>query len=265
MLSLQTFRDRWKKYLLLFLIAGNVLVWTVVWGRQPRDTLRVYFLDVGQGDSILIDTPSRKQVLIDGGRNRKVLSELGKILPFNDKFIDIVIETHPDADHAGGLVAVYERYDVGLGLDQNTSKRGQIIDFGDGTMLTILFPDRDISKWEENDASVVARLDYGEASFLFTGDAGIKTENILMADGSRALDVDVLKAGHHGSRTSTSLTFAEIVSPEFSIISAGRDNTYGHPHKEVINILAAVGSKILSTAEEGTIKFETDGKYLRAK
>lgn len=253
-----------REVVLGVLILSNLFVWFALFQRQPGP-LKVYFLDVGQGDSILIDSPSHGRVLIDGGKNRKVLSELGKILPFADRRIDLVIATHPDADHVGGLVAVSERYKVGLTLDNKSAKRGQVINFGDGAKLTILFPDRDIAGWDDNDASVVARLDYGEFSTLFTGDATIRTENILLERNRNILDVDVLKAGHHGSRTSTSLMFAEATSPEYSIISAGRGNTYGHPHQEVLNILNRVGAKILSTIDSGTIKFETDGNKIELK
>ncbi|KKU50191.1 MAG: Beta-lactamase domain protein [Parcubacteria group bacterium GW2011_GWA1_47_10] len=285
---MQTFRARWKEWLAGLLLLANILVWAAVLGRRADGNLRVYFLDVGQGDAILIDSPSHGRVLIDGGRNRTVLSQLGKILPFADKRIDAIIATHPDADHIGGLPEVVRRYDVGLiiepGVESDNdiddelakrvdeknietvlARRGQVINFGDGVRLTILFPDRDVSNWETNDASVVARLEYGESSFLFTGDSPIRIENILLGLNKQILDTDVLKAGHHGSRTSTSLTFAEAVSPEYAVISAGKDNTYGHPHKEVLNILEKVGAKILSTIDSGTIEFETDGKTLKIK
>lgn len=285
---LQPYKSKWRELVLVMLVVFNFLVWLAVTQRVDRDTLRVYFLDVGQGDAILIDSPTNGRVLIDGGKNRKVLSELGKILPFGDKRIDVVIATHPDSDHIGGLPEVVKRYKVGLimepgvesdnkiddelrerALDKKVSmvlaKRGQVIDFGDGVRLTILFPDRVVSEWDTNDASVVARLDYGESSFLFTGDAGIKTENLLMSLNSEILDTDILKAGHHGSRTSTSLTFAQAVTPEYTVISAGRDNTYGHPHKEVISILEKVGSQIKNTAQSGTLKFETDGTTLNLR
>jgi len=140
-----------------------------------------------------------------------------------------------------------------------------VINFGDGAKLTVLFPNQDVSNWETNRASIVAKLVYGDKSFLLTGDSPIKTENILLNLDKEILDSDVLKAGHHGSRTSTSLSFAEVVSPEYAVISAGKDNSYGHPHKEVLDILKKVGSKILSTAESGTIIFETDGKTLQLK
>lgn len=288
MKSPEVFREKWRELILIVLVVSNLLVWAAVYSRIPGKTLKVYFLDVGQGDAIFIETPSRRQVLIDGGKNKKVVSQLGRIMPFGDKSLDIIIATHPDADHIGGLPEVVNRYKVELFIEPQVesendldneldvrlekknietlvAKRGQVIDFGDGVRLTILFPDRDVSTWETNDASIVARLDYGESSFLLTGDSPLKVESILIGLDKNMLDVDVLKAGHHGSRTSTSLSFAQATSPEYAVISAGADNTYGHPHQEVLNILKQVGSKIKSTAESGTIKFETDGQFLKVK
>lgn len=284
-----TFNKFWREYTLIVLVLANALVWLVLY--QSREiTLKVYFLDVGQGDAILVDTPSHKQLLIDGGRNKQIVSELGKILPFGDRILDVVIATHPDADHIGGLPEVVSRYDVGLLLESGVesenkiddeldrravdkgvrkllARRGMRVSFGDGVVLRILFPDRDVTRWETNDASIVARLDYGESSFLFTGDSPIKIENTLInysEESKELLDVDVLKVGHHGSRTSTSLSYAQTVSPEYAVISAGKGNRYGHPHKEVLEILSKVGTKVVSTMESGTIKFETDGKTLEA-
>ncbi len=270
------------------LLLSNIFVWGAVYAREPSDRLSVYFLDVGQGDAVFIDSPTHGQVLIDGGKNRKILAELGKVLPFGDKEIDVVIATHPDADHIGGLPEVVNRYGVGLFLEpgvesENTiddelkkrvteknipsllARRGMVINFGDGAKLQILFPNQDVSRWETNDASIVAKLVYGDKSFLLTGDSPIKTENILLKLDKEILNADVLKAGHHGSRTSTSLTYAEAISPEYAIISVGKDNSYGHPHKEVLDILSKLGVQIISTAESGTIKFETDGKILDLK
>ncbi len=280
-------RAHYREVVVGALILSNLLVWLAVLERKPGN-LKVYFLDVGQGDAIFIETPSHKQMLIDGGKNKKVVSMLGKIMPFGDKSIDVLMATHPDADHIGGLPEVVSRYEIGLyfepGVESENSlddeleerieseksqslvvRRGQVINFGDGVRLTILFPDRDVSNWETNDASIVARLDYGESSFLLTGDSPIKAENILMNLDKNILDVDVLKAGHHGSRTSTSLPYAEAVSPEYAVISAGKDNSYGHPHREVLNILEKVSVKIINTAESGTIIFETDGESLKLK
>ena len=270
------------------LILSNIFVWQALYDRQPGNTLSVYFLDVGQGDAILIDSPSHGRVLVDGGKNRKVLTELGKILPFADRRIDVVTATHPDADHIGGLPEVISRYKVGTFIESGAesenniddelkrrieekniqsvvARRGMVINFGDGVKLTVLFPNQDVSKLDPNDASIVARLTYGEESFLLTGDAELRTENILLNLDPEVLDSDVLKVGHHGSRSSTFILFAEAVSPEYAVISAGKDNTYGHPHKEVLSILNKIHAKIVSTIDRGTIKFETDGKSLNLK
>ena len=270
------------------LILSNIFVWVAVYQRQPSDKLSVYFLDVGQGDAIFIDSPQHSRVLVDGGANRKVLSELGKILPFADKRIDVMVATHPDKDHIGGLPEVVSRYDVGLFLEPGVesenniddelekrvgeknipkllAKRGMVINFGDGVKLEILFPTQDVSNWETNRASIVAKLVYGNKSFLLTGDSPIAIENVLINLDPKILDSDVFKAGHHGSRTSTSLAYAQTVSPEYVVISAGKDNTYGHPHQEVLDILNKVDAQIVSTIDSGTIKFETNGKTLKIK
>ena len=270
------------------LILSNIFVWVAVYQRQPSNILTVYFLDVGQGDAIFIDSPQHGRVLIDGGANRKVLSELGKILPFADKRIDVMMATHPDKDHIGGLPEVVSRYEVGVFLEpgvksENTiddelerrieenniskllARRGMVVNFGDGAKLQILFPTQNVSNWETNRASIVAKLVYRDKSFLLTGDSPIAIENVLVNLDPKILDSDVLKAGHHGSRTSTSLEYAETVSPEYAVISAGKDNSYGHPHREVLDILEKVDAKIFSTAELGTIKFETNGKTLKIK
>jgi len=277
-----------REIAIAFFLFANFFVWVSVYARSPSDNLRVYFFDVGQGDSVLIDTPSHKRLLLDGGPNRRVLSELGKILPFADKRIDIVVESHPDKDHIGGLPEVVSRYRVALFLepgiqsdnviddelkkrisDKNIpiilARRGMKINFGDGVEILILFPDRDISGWDTNDASIVAKLSLGEKSFLLTGDSTKKAEFILLGLNQEILESSVLKLGHHGSRTSTSLLYAEAISPEYAVVSAGKDNLYGHPHKEVLEIMEEVGAQIVSTANLGTILFETDGKIMKLK
>lgn len=278
----------WRGAFIAILILANIFVWLSISDRRPGDILSVYFIDVGQGDAIFIDSPWHGRLLVDGGSNRQILAELGRILPFGDKHIDVVLETHPDKDHIGGLPEVVSRYDVGVflepGVESDNSiddelhkrvreksipnllaRRGLVVNFGDGTKFQILFPNQSVSNWETNRASVVARLVYGEKSFLLTGDSPIQIENVLVSLDPRSLNSDVLKAGHHGSRTSTSLAFAEAVSPEYAVISAGKGNSYGHPHQEVLDILAQVNAKIVSTIDLGTIKFETNGKILRFK
>lgn len=281
-------RKHFREVVLGTLILANAFVWLAVYQRQPSDTLTIYFFDVGQGDAILIDSPSHGRILLDGGRNRKILSEIGRVLPFGDKRIDVVIESHPDRDHIGGLPEVISRYDVELFLEpgvesDNTlddelkrriaeknipnllARRGMVVNFGDGAKLFILFPNQDVSKWETNDASIVGRIVYGERSFLLTGDSTKRAEYILLGLDAEILKSAVLKVGHHGSRNSTSLDFTTAVEPLYAVISAGKDNPYGHPHKEVLDILEKVGAKIVNTAESGTLRFETDGKTLEIK
>ena len=278
----------WQGILVGTLIFSNIVVWNAVFERQTSNVLKVYFLDVGQGDAIFIDSPRHGRILVDGGKNKKILDELGKILPFADTRIDVVIATHPDADHIGGLLEVISRYDVGLFLEpgvetdkyieselkrrlekKNVSiviaRRGQVINIGDGVKLVILFPNQDVSRWDTNDASIVAKLIYGEESFLLTGDSTIRAENILLSLDADILKSTVLKAGHHGSRTSTSPSYAQAVSPAYAVISASENNSYGHPHKEVLDILEKVAAKVLSTVNFGTIRFETNGETLEIK
>jgi competence protein ComEC len=277
----------WRETLVIVLFILNSLVWFA--GTSPeRVIMSVYFLDVGQGDAILIDSPTRGRILIDGGPDRSVLTELGKILPFGDKRIDVVIESHPDRDHIGGLPEVISRFNVSAFIEPGVEsanqiddelhkrvrdknipdilgRRNMVVDLKDGIKLIVLFPDRDVSRWETNDASIVAKLVYGDISFLLTGDSTKKAEYILLGLDENILNADVLKAGHHGSRTSTSLPYAEAVSPDYAVISAGRYNSYGHPHKETLDILNKVGAKVVSTSELGTIHFESDGKDLVLK
>ncbi|MEK7179981.1 MAG: ComEC/Rec2 family competence protein [Patescibacteria group bacterium] len=264
--------------ILLFLILSNVLIWYAV-SAEEGDTLKVSFLDVGQGDAIFIEAPNGNQMLIDGGKGKVVLEELAKVMPSYDRSIDIVLATHPDADHIGGLPEVLNRFDVSLFLEPGVSsdsaiyqgleeivkekgikkilaRRGMNINLGGGVTFIVLFPDRDVSQFETNTASIVGKLVYGDSSFLLTGDSPKKIEQYLILLDKKGLDSDVLKAGHHGSRTSSDEFFVQAVSPEYTIISAGKNNQYGHPHKEVLDILKRFGTVILNTYETGTITFE---------
>jgi len=281
-------RKHWRETILSILVFANLAVWIIVYEKRPSDILSIYFLDVGQGDSIFIDSPTHGRLLLDGGPNSKVLTELGKILPFGDRRIDVVIGSHPDTDHIGGLVDVISRYDVGAFLepgvrspnnvhlvlekeikDKNIpnilARRGMVVDFGDGARLEILFPNQDVTNWETNDASIVAKLIYGDESFLLTGDSPKYAEYLLLALDPSDLKSSVLKVGHHGSQTSTSIPYATAVGPEYAIISAGLNNRYGHPHKDVLDILNKIGVEILNTIDLGTIEFETDGTGLVLK
>ena len=187
-------RERIKYGVLVGLLLFTSFVWYVIALESRQGKLTVTFLDIGQGDAIFIDTPSGNQVLVDGGANKKVLSELGRVMPFFDRSIDMIIATHPDRDHIGGLPWVMEKYAVtsvvepGVkgesaesvhfntlvserGVKKELARRGAVYDLGEGVKLTILFPDRDVSGLETNDASIVARLTYGNTSYLLTRDS----------------------------------------------------------------------------------------------
>jgi len=247
--------------------------------------LCVVFLDVGQGDSIFIQSPNGTQMLVDGGRDNTVLRELGSVMGFFDKDLDYVLATHPDADHVGGLADVLERYEVkNVIRTENESdtpvwkrveeligeegakiyfaRRAERYDLGGGVTLEILFPDIDPVALESNIASIVAKLVYGETSFMLTGDSPKAIEEYLVLIEGERLKSDVLKVGHHGSRTSTSQFFLDEVRPTHAVISSGKDNQYGHPHVEVTDMLFNTGVKTYNTAEEGRIVFWSDGKVV---
>ena len=291
--KLRKYQGYWREVVLSALILSIFFVYLSLSQARPGP-LKVFFLDIGQGDSIFVETPTHKRFVLDGGPNGRVLTELGKVLPFGAKSIDVMIESHPDADHISGLIPVARKYHIGLFMEPGVespnkvddtlkaevkgknipdilARRGMVIDFGDGAKLRILFPNQDVTNWETNDASIVAKLTYGSKSFLLTGDSTKKAEGILLSLDKSILDSDVLKAGHHGSHTSTSLAYAEAVSPTYAVISAGKNNRYGHPHQETLDTLQKVGAQIIATEDvanlkgKGTIEFDTDGTNLVLK
>lgn len=276
--------------LVLFLAASSI--WYAVLSEDRNGLLTVSYLNVGEGDAIFIDAPSGREVLIDGGSpGGGVLRRLGSVLPFYDRSIDVVIPTHPDADHIGGLVDVLERYDVGYVLQSDvrgatplwntlettiaadgqkgtkvvTALRGQVVDLGDGAYLEILSPDRSMPAADTNDGCVVARLVYGKTAFMFPCDAPQGVEKYLVALDGKSLRSDVLKAGHHGSRTSSSIQFVGSVSPQYAVYSRGCDNTYGFPHQETVATFARLNIPTLDTCTDGTITFVSDGKTVVRK
>jgi len=248
--------------------------------------LCVVFLDVGQGDAIFIQSPVGTQMLIDAGRDQSVLRGLGDVMSFYDRHIDYVLTTHADADHIGGLGDILDRFEVAHVIrtenESNTptwlraarkieaegavvtmARRGQVFDLGGGAYLQILFPDIDPRDMESNASSIVARLVYGDTAFMLTGDSPKAIEEYLVLVEGENLKSDVLKAGHHGSRTSTSELFLDEVRPSYAVISAGANNSYGHPHVEVTDALFNAGVITLSTAEDGHVVFWSDGKKVQ--
>lgn len=279
-----------QKYLWIcigVLAFATILTWIGL-SSSEEGLLEVSFLDVGQGDAIFIQSPTGAQILIDGGPHQSVLRPLGREMPFFDRSIDVVLYTHPDIDHIGGLPEVLERYKVSFFGETETEagtalfgalqrrrdvegaevidlRRGQIFDLGGGAHLEVLFPDRELGGQEANLSSVIMRLSYGEAEFMLTGDAPKATEEYLAILDGEELRSDVLKVAHHGSKTSSSAAFLSAVSPQYAIISAGCDNRYGHPHEDVIDRLHSVTAEILSTCEHGTVTFTSDGNEVILK
>lgn len=245
-----------------------------LWGGTTRDEMTVRFLDVGQGDAILISQGS-VQVLIDGGKEPKRLTQLlGQYMPFWDRTLDAVVATHPDEDHIGGLVGLPEKYRIGGFLETKVVSDSQVflryrdvvdtasavetfaplsVVFPSGARLSALSPDDAINpekKSDSNGSSIVLLFTYGEHSFLFTGDLPDTKEGELLVG-----EVDVLKVGHHGSKHSTSDAFLEKIAPRYGILSVGAKNRYGHPTPEVLEKLRAKNASILRTDESGTITF----------
>lgn len=278
-----------RKKLVIFVLAVSVFfVWYAVFA-ESRDGLMVYFFDVGQGDSIFIEAENGNQILIDGGPGDAVLAELGKAMPFYDRSIDMLVLTHPDADHLNGLVEVIARYKPGVILETGVSHStapyaewrthidtldipvvhavaGQKFLVADGVTLEVLSPFRVMAGEEPkdiNDTAIVLRLDYGEMSFLFTGDIESKTERVLSILMGGAIDTDILKVAHHGSKTSSIEEFLKRVTPEAAVISVGRNNRYGHPHPEVLERFEESHIPIHRTDISGTVILHAypDGSY----
>lgn len=279
---------KFNGYILGFLFIAAILVWSAV-AQSPKDqNLHLYFLNVGQGDSAYILTPSGQDILIDGGPDGVVLSELSKVMPFYDRQIDFVILSHPHADHLVGLIEVLKNYEVGeiiatdaihtspeyfewlkiikekkvaykLSFEQKELNVGQVnIDF--------LYPDRSLkdAKIDNlNNTSLVVRLSYGSFSTLFPGDAEEEEQTKLITHNSIRQLADktaILKVPHHGSKDGLSPAFLAAVSPEVAVISVGRDNKYGHPAEITLQKLEKANVKIYRTDQDGRIEIASDGK-----
>ncbi len=251
-----------------------------------NDMLRVSFLSVGQGDAVLIEAPNGNQLLYDAGPpSGASLRALAREMSFFDRTIDVAVLSHPDMDHIGGFPEIFKRYNVSVAVVSGATsdngvyeatetaikaeraghiiaRQGMQIDLGGGVTADILYPVYDASQMETNSASIVMLLHYGETTFLFSGDLPKNLEGYLADMYGTQLNANVLKLGHHGSRTSSGEEWLRTVDPDVAVISAGRDNKYGHPHKEVIELLDQLQIPALKTFEEGTITFASDGKVV---
>ena len=245
--------------------------------------LQVHFINVGQGDAIYIKAPNGEDILIDGGRNGNTVVNYLKKQKVDD--IEIMIATHPDADHIGGLDEVLKSYKVEsvyapkvshttkaykdflTAVKNNKNKKLKIKTATKGVKLSIkgvtakfVGPVKSYSKSDLNNWSAVLHVNYGKKSFLFTGDAETKAENDMIKS-KQTLKADVLKVGHHGAKTSTSKSFLNAVKPVHAVISVGKNN-YGHPTKDVLNRLKNAKVNVYRTDKQGTIVAKTNGKTI---
>ncbi len=285
----QTVHGKKRYYTLIFVLA--VLVAAFIYSAAPNkapqggvaleeraeDALRVHYIDVGQGDSELIELPNDEVMLIDAGENDKggVVADYIKSQGI-DK-IDYLVGTHPHSDHIGGLDTVIDELEIGKiympkvasdtktfndvldaverkGLSVNTAKSGVEVLKSDDLSVTFVAPVRETYK-SLNNVSAVVKIVYKNSSFLFTGDAEEQAEEDITAD----VRADILKAGHHGSSTSSSWDFLNRVKPSCAVISCGEGNEYGHPHTETLEKLSEIGAAVYRTDLDGTVIIETQG------
>ena len=274
-----------------FLVVVSFIIWLGFYSETRADTtkanLKIHFLNVGQGDSTYIKLPNKKDILIDGGPDNKVLTELGKVMDLGDRKIDLVILTHPHTDHLDGLIEVIKRYEVGeiwetkvqypsktyeswqkivreKGIKDKEGIKGVEQNF-DGIKFSVLFP---ISSLENktidnlNNASIVNRLEYNQFSALFLGDAEKSSQTEIM---DQAKFTTVVKTAHHGSKNGINEDFLKIIRPVIAVISVGRDNSYGHPHKEALAFFNSLASQIFRTDQDSTVQVASDGQTWQAK
>jgi competence protein ComEC len=267
-----------KRTILFVLIALNIFSWSVVYHKSQDKGLEICFLDVGQGDSIFIESPQGHQILIDGGPDDTIIRKLEKRMPFWDRTIDLIVLTHPEKDHVFGLLEVLENYQVEnilwTGVEGTSllfqrwleairkegakiwiAKQGLNVEISKHRHFDILYPfesleNRAVSSL--NDSSVVVMLNSGDEKVLLTGDISKRIEGFLV-EREVPLSADILKVCHHGSKTSSSEEFLEAVAPDLAIISVGRSNSYGHPAPEVLARLEEFGIKVLQTSKEKDI------------
>lgn len=250
--------------------------------REDSGLLKIHYIDVGQGDCILIQLPDGQNMLIDAGERDQSENVLNYIHSIGIGKLDIVIGTHPHSDHIGGIIKIIDNMPVNKvylprvthtsttfedllqaikskGLKISTAKAGVEIPLKN-VKAEFMAPVGD-SYEDLNNYSAVVKLEYGQSTFLFTGDAEKLSEKEMLENGT-ALKADVLKIGHHGSTSSTGNKFLNAVSPSCAVIMCGTDNDYGHPHKETLTKLTKAGITTYRTDEEGTILITTDGNTI---
>jgi DNA internalization-related competence protein ComEC/Rec2 len=270
---------------LLILFSGCIEEASSPSGQSPVPSgkssyLKVHFIDVGQGDSILVQSPNNKNMLIDAGDNDSGNTVVSYLKEQGVEKIDILIGTHPDSDHIGGMDRVIDSFDMGTVYMPKISKStktfsdvmkelkrkklkidkpvaGEDIDFDPAMEVKILAPNS-VQYDDTNNYSIVLKVSYGKTSFLLTGDAEDISEEEMLKKGYD-LKANVLKVGHHASKSSTTPEFLRAVSPKYAVISVGKGNKYGHPHKKTMKKFKDGNIEVYRTDKDGTLIFESDG------
>ncbi|MDV4149644.1 ComEC/Rec2 family competence protein [Clostridium sp. AL.422] len=280
-----------KAQLITIIVFAIIVIFSAFFGEDilennigtPSGNIQISYLDVGQGDAAYIRV-NDFDILIDAGPS----SDSDKLMEqLEDKNIDdfeIVIATHPHEDHIGGMTKVFEKYEVksfympkvthttktfenmmkavsNEGLKAKVIKEGTSIDLGEGAKFETYSPIEDTYD-NLNNYSPIMKLTYGNKTFLFTGDAEKEVETEVAKKYSDELNADVIKFGHHGSSTSSSADFIEAISPQYGIISCGVDNSYGHPHRETLDVINKLGIETYRTDKQGQITVTSDGNTI---
>lgn len=271
----------------LFIILIFLGYWFILSDFNINHNLRVVFLDIGQGDSILIQV-GNKNILVDGGFEKSVVHKLDKYIPIYNRKLDLIILTHFGADHINGLIDVLQRYKVDYIIDNGLEDSSLVyfywkeliqdknikyivvnnpltVDLSQEVKIDFIWPVYESIKHmqgSENFTSIVFKLVYDNISFLFTGDATKEVEQELVKTDIN-LKANVLKVGHHGSKYSSIKEFLQKVEPEYSVICVGKDNKFNHPSLRVLKNLENVNTNILRTDKNGDIIFTTNGKKLK--
>jgi len=293
-----------KQFFLLFLIFGNIFSFQILLSISSPFYLKAVFLDVGQGDSIFIELPSKNlfgkklQILIDGGPTPWISEKISKLMPFFDRKIDLLILTHPHQDHLNGLFEIVNDWQIGKVIlvdflpkdfkerelylnfknllqkrqvEMIFAKRGYKITLDGLASLFILWPEGNFKSENADENGIVSKFTFGKIDFLFCADIPKKIENLLLAkevfleNEEFSLKSEILKVSHHGSKTSSSKEFLEIARPQVAIISAGKGNPFGHPHFEVLKRLEEMNIMFFRTDLLGSIEVLSDGRGYQIK
>lgn len=267
-----------KKLIIIFIFLGFLFLSSTF--LVAPEKLRVDFLDIGQGDAILLNLPQGTRILVDAGPDNLLINRLGDALPWWEQKIDYVIISHYHADHILGLIELVEKYKIGQVLSTTHQpddflyrvlvaklkakniplvfvQTGQILNFEKNISMQVISAEHDNKDY--NDNSLVVRFDYLYSSVLFTGDLTAEVEAKLIKSDLN-LQSDLLKVAHHGSRYSSSEEFLDLVRPKFCVISVGDDNDFRHPHAETLTRLSQVQCQIYLTQDFGTLSWQSDGK-----